>query len=151
MVEPAGIKPRTVVFDDVDTTIKNYGAFRITDVLVYTPLDHYIGNIAGRNESGDPSEHIDVNGRGTAFYQYAKWFKATDRPDLDQRAFEPAQMAESLARAGHKNPSEILGLLGARSGAQFYLTTREGVSPDVIVNSRDKPTGRAKGISALPF
>ena len=46
----------------------------------------------------------------------------------------------------YKNPKEI----GVKSGADFYLTKRNSVRPD-LVKSRDKLSGRAKDISAVTF
>jgi hypothetical protein len=60
-------------------------------------------------------------------------------------------LTELLTEAGHDNPKEILIRLGVKGDLEngFYLTTRPGVNPETIVNTRDKSTGRAIAIDSL--
>ena len=131
----------TIIFDDISTGIENY--FKVQDILAFTPLDWMMKNIKSRE--------IDVNEEGTTLYQYCDWFMATDKPDLDNKMYTAEILTELLTEAGHDNPKEILIRLGVKGDLEngFYLTTRPGVNPETIVNTRDKSTGRAIAIDSL--
>ena len=131
----------TIIFDDISTGIENY--FKVRDILVFTPLDWMMKNIKSRE--------IEVNEEGTSIYQYCDWFMATDKPDLDNKMYTAETLIELLTEAGHNNPNEILSKLGVKGDLknEFYLTTRPKVSPETIVNTRDKSTGRAIAIDSL--
>lgn len=62
-------------------------------------------------------------------------------------------LEQMLVAAKHNNPREILDLLGVKDTLEngFYLTTKPGINPNEIINSRDPSTGRAKSISELVF
>jgi len=68
---------KTVIFDDVDTTIKKYFP-DLYDILCFTPFEEYLSNIKSRIESSNPGEKIDVGDTGSGIYQYMKWFKAVE-------------------------------------------------------------------------
>ena len=131
----------TIIFDDISTGIKNY--FKVQDILAFTPLDWMMKNVKSRE--------IDVNEEGTSLYQYCDWFMATDKPDLDNKMYTAEILTELLTEAGHDNPKKILSKLGVKGELEneFYLTTRPGVNPETIVNTRDKSTGRAIAIDSL--
>ena len=131
----------TIIFDDISTGIENY--FKVRDILLFTPLDWMMKNVKSRE--------IDVNEEGTSLYQYCDWFMATDKPDLDNKMYTAEILTELLTEAGHDNPKKILSKLGVKGELEneFYLTTRPGVNPETIVNTRDKSTGRAIGIDDL--
>ena len=131
----------TIIFDDISTGIENY--FKVQDILAFTPLDWMMKNVKSRE--------IDVNEEGTSLYQYCDWFMATDKPDLDNKMYTAEILTELLTEAGHDNPKKILSKLGVKGELEneFYLTTRPGVNPETIVNTRDKSTGRAIGIDDL--
>jgi len=131
----------TIIFDDISTGIENY--FKVKDILLFTPLDWMMKNVKSRE--------IDVNEEGTSLYQYCDWFMATDKPDLDNKMYTAEILTELLTEAGHDNPKKILSKLGVKGELEneFYLTTRPGVNPETIVNTRDKSTGRAIAIDSL--
>ena len=131
----------TIIFDDISTGIENY--FKVRDILLFTSLDWMMKNVKSRE--------IDVNEEGTSIYQYCDWFMATDKPDLDNKMYTAEILTELLTEAGHDNPKEILSKLGVKGELEneFYLTTRPGVNPETIVNTRDKSTGRAIAIDNL--
>jgi hypothetical protein len=62
-------------------------------------------------------------------------------------------LEQMLVAAKHNNPREILDLLGVKDILEngFYLTTKSGIKPNKIINSRDPSTGRAKDVSELVF
>jgi len=132
----------TIIFDDISTGIENYFEV-IDDILLFTSLDWMMKNIKSRD--------IKVNEEGTAIYQYCDWFMATDKPDLDNKMYTAEILTELLTEAGHDDPNEILSKLGVKGELEngFYLTTRPGVNPETIVNTRDESTGRAIGIDSL--
>lgn len=140
---------KKVIFDDVDIAIKNY--FDVKEILLFTPLDFFIKNIKSRNKSNESSSRIDVNNKGTALYQYCNWYKATDSSDLENEKYNTEKIMDLLSDAGHDNPKEIIKLLGAEDMENFYLTTKDWVKPDLIVNSRKKSSGRASDIDVLEF
>jgi hypothetical protein len=147
-------KAKTIVFDDVDTGIKLFKVFgEIEDYLIFTPLDWYLKNINSRVNSENKAERIDVNDKESALYQYCKWFQATDKPDLDNKMYTVRNLEQMLVAAKHNNPREILDLLGVKDILEngFYLTTKSGIKPNKIINSRDPSTGRAKDVSELVF
>jgi len=146
------LKSKTIVFDDVKSTIKKYFP-GLTEILIYTPLDHYFKNIDSRVNSENKAEHIDVNDKDSAIYQYCRWFQATDKPDLDNKMYTAENVERMLIDAKHKNPREILDLLGVKGELEngFYLTTKPGINPKKVINSRDTSTGRAKDASELVF
>jgi hypothetical protein len=131
----------TIIFDDISTGIENY--FKVKDILLFTPLDWMMKNVKSRE--------IDVNEEGTSLYQYCDWFMVTDKPDLDNKMYTTEILTELLTEAGHNNPKKILSKLGVKGELEneFYLTTRPGVNPETIVNTRDKSTGRAIAIDSL--
>ena len=131
----------TIIFDDISTGIENY--FKVRDILLFTPLDWMMKNVKSRE--------IDVNEEGTSLYQYCDWFMATDKPDLDNKMYTAEILTELLTEVGHDNPKKILSKLGVKGELEneFYLTTRPGVNPETIVNTRDKSTGRAIAIDSL--
>ena len=131
----------TIIFDDISTGIENY--FKVQDILLFTPLDWMMKNVKSRE--------IDVNEEGTSLYQYCDWFMATDKPDLDNKMYTAEILTELLTEAGHDNPKEILSKLGVKGELknEFYITTRPGVKPEIIVNTRDESTGRAITIDSL--
>ena len=131
----------TIIFDDISTGIENY--FKVQDILLFTPLDWMMKNVKSRE--------IDVNEEGTSLYQYCDWFMATDKPDLDNKMYTAEILTELLTEAGHDNPKEILSKLGVKGDLknEFYITTRPGVKPEIIVNTRDESTGRAITIDSL--
>lgn len=131
----------TIIFDDISTGIENY--FKVRNILLFTPLDWIIKNVKSRE--------IDVNEEGTSLYQYCDWFMATDKPDLDNKMYTTEIVIGLLTEAGHDNPNKILSKLGVKGDLknEFYLTTRPGVNPETIVNTRDKSTGRAITIDSL--
>ena len=131
----------TIIFDDISTGIEKY--FKVQDILAFTPLDWMMKNVKSRE--------IDVNEEGTSLYQYCDWFMATDKPNLDNKMYTAEILTELLTEAGHDNPKEILSKLGVKGELknEFYITTRPGVNPETIVNTRDKSTGRAIAIDSL--
>ena len=131
----------TIIFDDISTGIENY--FKVQDILLFTPLDWMMKNVKSRE--------IDVNEEGTSLYQYCDWFMVTDKPDLDNKMYTAEILTELLTEAGHDNPKEILSKLGVKGELknEFYITTRPGVKPEIIVNTRDESTGRAITIDSL--
>ena len=131
----------TIIFDDISTGIENY--FKVRDILLFTSLDWMMKNIKSRE--------INVNEEETAIYQYCDWFMATDKPDLDNKMYTAEILIELLTEVGHDNPNEILSKLGVKGELEngFYLTTRTGVNPETIVNTRDESTGRAIAIDSL--
>ena len=131
----------TIIFDDISTGIENY--FKVQDILLFTPLDWMMKNVKSRE--------IDVNEEGTSLYQYCDWFMATDKPDLDNKMYTAEILTELLTEAGHDNPKKILSKLGVKGELknEFYITTRPGVKPEIIVNTRDESTGRAITIDSL--
>lgn len=142
----------TIIFDDISIGIENY--FKVRDILLFTPLDWMVKNIQSRE--------IDVNEEGTykvsfasiaehSLSTYCDWFMATDKPDLDNKMYTTEIVIKLLTEAGHDNPNKILSKLGVKGDlkTEFYLTTRPGVNPETIVNTRDKSTGRAITIDSL--
>lgn len=138
----------TVIFDDISTGIKNY--MTVEDILAFTPLDWMMKNIKSRINTGG-QWNIDINQEGTSLYQYCDWFMASDKPDLDNKMYTAEILTELLTEAGHINPAEILNRLGVKGELEneFYITTKPGVNPESIVNTRDKSTGRAIEIDDL--
>ncbi len=147
-------KAKTIVFDDVDTGIKEFKVFgNIEDYLIFTPLDWYLKNIDSRVNSENKSERIDVNNEDSGMYQYCRWFQATDKPDLDNKMYTAENVEQMLISSKHNSPKEILNLLGVKGELEngFYLKTRPEINPNKIINSRDPSTGRAKDVSELKF
>jgi hypothetical protein len=140
---------KKIIFDDIDIAIKNY--FEVKEILLFTPLDFFINNIKSRNKSSDSSSRINVNDKNSALYQYCNWYEATDSPDLENKKYNTEKIMKLLSEAGHDNPKKIIELLGAKDMKDFYLTTKDWVKPNVIVNSREKSSGRAISIDKLKF
>lgn len=140
---------KKIIFDDIDIAIKNY--FEVKDILLFTPLDFFINNIKSRNESSESSSRINVNDKNSALYQYCNWYEATDSPDLENKKYNAEKLMKLLSNVGHNNPDEIIKLLGAKDMEEFYLTTKDWVKPNVIVNSRENSSGRAISIDKLKF
>jgi hypothetical protein len=133
----------TVLFDDISVGIKRY--FDMEEWVLFTPLDWLLKNIATRNLDGDESVHIDVNAEGTSIYQYCQWWQASAEADLDNKIYTAESVRTMLVNAGHKDPDEVLSLLGVKGLENgFYLTARDWIDGGSrIVNTRDKSTGRA--------
>jgi hypothetical protein len=77
---------QTIIFDDIDTAIKNY--FNdLVDILCFTPFNYYLSNIKKRIDSPDTSMQIDVSDTNAGIYQYIKWFKSVENPELDNKFY----------------------------------------------------------------
>lgn len=138
-LHPAG----TILFDDIDTAIKDNFYKGCKEWQLFTPLDWLLKNIASRNEDENKSVHIDINQKGTAIDQYCNWYEATDKPDLDNKSYTPQSLIEMLKTAGHTNSEEVISALGADGMNEFYIKRREINKPDLVINTRDKSTGKA--------
>lgn len=135
----------TVIFDDISVGIKKY--LGVEEWVLFTPLDWLLKNIASRNEDEDERVHIDVNGKGSALYQYCDWWQASAKPDLDNKMYTAESARQMLLAAGHSDPDEILSLLGAKGRLEhgFYISAKEWIDKGSdIFNTRDEPTGKAK-------
>jgi hypothetical protein len=148
MAWAAHLLPATeILFDDVGDAIKKYYAEgEVSDVLLFTPLDYYLGNIISRNGSSNKAEKIDTSDRGSGLYQYCDWYRAVAEPDLDDKKYSAEDMKSKLKAAGYSNSDELLRLLGVTPELEegFYIGLKDWVQPDTIINSRDKSTGRAQ-------
>jgi hypothetical protein len=136
----------TILFDDISIGIKKY--FEVEEWVLFTPLDWLLKNIAARNLDEEESVRIDVNAKGTALYQYCQWWQAAAEPDLDNKMYTAESVRNMLAAAGHKDPDEVLSLLGAKGLENgFYLAARDWIDPaSRIFNTRDASTGRAEDL-----
>ena len=130
---------KTVIFDDVDTAIKNY--FKVNDVLCFTPFDQYLSNVKDRINSTKTEEKIDVDNKKAGIYQYIQWFKAVDDKDsaLDNKFYTIETAKKLLEDTGYKKSDEILNQLGVKLDSNgFYIGKRENVETDKIINTRDE-------------
>lgn len=134
---------KTIVFDDVDTAIKENFFPECEEWQLYTPLDWLLKNIASRNNEEDTSMHIDINKKGTAVDQYCMWYEASKSPALDNKSYTTGSATELLLAAGHKNPESILAKLGATGMDEFYIKRRNINTPKIVINTRDESTGEA--------
>lgn len=134
---------KSVLFDDIDTAIKDEFYTGCEEWQLFTPLDWLLKNIASRNNEEDTSLHIDINNEGTAIAQYCKWYEATDKSDLDNKSYNSGSLIEMLKTAGHTNPEKVLSALGADGMNEFYIKRKEINKPDLVINTRDKSTGKA--------
>jgi hypothetical protein len=150
MAWAAHLLPATeILFDDIGDAIKNYYAEgEISDVLLFTPLDYYLGNIISRNGSSNKAEKIDTSNRDAGIYQYCDWYRAVAEPDLDDKQYSAEDMKSKLEAAGYSNSDELLRLLGVTPELEegFYIGLKDWVKPNTIINSRDKSTGRAQSV-----
>ena len=137
---------KTVIFDDVDTAIKNYFS-NLYDILCFTPFEEYLSNIKSRIESSNPKERIDVNDTGSGIYQYMKWFKAVENPELDKKLYTIDSAKKLLEETGYKKSDEILKLLGVNSNSNgFYIGKKENVKCDQVINTRDESSVKSAKI-----
>ena len=134
---------KTVLFDDIDTAIKDNFYTGCKEWQLFTPLDWLLKNIASRNDEEDESVHIDINQKGTAIEQYCNWYEATDKPDLDNKSYTPESLIQMLKTAGHTNPEKVVSVLGADGMNEFYIKRKEINKPNLVINTRDKSTGKA--------
>lgn len=130
---------KTVIFDDVDTAIKNY--FKVNDVLCFTPFDQYLSNVKDRINSTKTEEKIDVDNKKAGIYQYMSWFKAVDDIDsaLDNKFYTIESAKKLLEDTGYKESDQILNQLGVKLDSEgFYIGKKENVDPSEIINTRDE-------------
>ena len=116
---------KTVLFDDIDTAIKDNFYTGCKEWQLFTPLDWLLKNIASRNNDEDTSVHIDINNEGTAIDQYCNWYEATDKPDLDNKSYNSESLIQMLKTAGHTNPEKVVSVLGADGMNEFYIKRKE--------------------------
>lgn len=134
---------KSVLFDDIGTAIKDNFYTGCEEWQLFTPLDWLLKNIASRNNDKDTNVHIDINDKGTAIDQYCKWYEASDKSDLDNKSYNSGSLIEMLKTAGHTNPEKVLSALGADGMNEFYIKRKEINKPDLVINTRDKSTGKA--------
>lgn len=128
---------QTVIFDDVDTAIKNYFS-NLYDILCFTPFEEYLSNIKSRIKSSNPGERIDVNDTSSGIYQYMKWFKAVENPKLDNKFYTIESAKKLLEKTGYKDSNKILKLLGVNlKDKGFYIGKNTTVNCDQVINTRD--------------
>ena len=134
---------KTILFDDIDTAIKDNFYKDCEEWQLFTPLDWLLKNINSRNNSEDVKVHIDINTKGTAIDQYCNWYQASDKPELDNKYYNTESIISILISAGHNNPESVINKLGADNMDGFYISRRKINTPDKIINIRDKSTGEA--------
>ena len=134
---------KTVLFDDIDTAIKDNFYTSCEEWQLFTPLDWLLKNIASRNTEENKSANIDINQKGTAIDQYCNWYEATDKPDLDNKSYNSESLIQMLKTAGHTNPEKVVSALGADGMNEFYIKRKEINKPYLVINTRDKSTGKA--------
>lgn len=128
---------QTVIFDDVDTAIKNYFS-NLYDILCFTPFEEYLSNIKSRIKSSNPGERIDVNDTSSGIYQYMKWFKSVENPELDNKFYTIESAKKLLEKTGYKDSNKILNLLGVNlKDKGFYIGKNTTVNCDQVINTRD--------------
>jgi hypothetical protein len=139
-----------VLFDDVGDAIKNYYN-DLRDVLLFTPLDHYLGNIVSRNKSSNKAEHIDTQDTESGFHQYCDWYRAVAEPDLDDKRYTSEEVKIKFEEAGYSNADELLKKFGVTPELEegFYVGLADWVRPNMIINSRDESTGRAESAASF--
>ena len=131
---------KTVIFDDVDTAIKNY-FLDLHDILCFTPFEEYLSNIKLRINSSNPEERINVDDTGSGIYQYMKWFKAVESESnsLDKKFYTYQAAKEMLENTGYNKSEEILSMIGvAKDSSGFYIGKKENVKCNQIINTRDE-------------
>ena len=131
---------KTVIFDDVDTAIKNY-FLDLHDILCFTPFEEYLSNIKLRINSSNPEEIINVDDTGSGIYQYMKWFKAVESESnsLDKKFYTYQAAKEMLENTGYNKSEEILSMIGvAKDSSGFYIGKKENVKCDQVINTRDE-------------
>ena len=137
---------KTVIFDDVDTAIKNYFS-NLYDILCFTPFEEYLSNIKSRINSPNPGEKIDVGDTGSGIYQYMKWFKAVENAELDKKLYTIDSAKKLLEETGYKKSDEILKLLGVNSNSNgFYIGKKENVKCNQVINTRDESSVKSAKI-----
>ncbi len=137
---------KTVIFDDVDTAIKNYFP-DLYDILCFTPFEEYLSNIKSRISSPNPGEKIDVGDTGSGIYQYMKWFKAVENAELDKKLYTIDSAKKLLEETGYKKSDEILKLLGVNSNSNgFYIGKKENVKCNQVINTRDESSVKSAKI-----
>jgi hypothetical protein len=137
---------KTVIFDDVDTAIKNYFP-DLYDILCFTPFEEYLSNIKSRINSPNPGEKIDVGDTGSGIYQYMKWFKAVENAELDKKLYTIDSAKKLLEETGYKKSDEILKLLGVNSNSNgFYIGKKENVKCNQVINTRDESSVKSAKI-----
>jgi len=141
---------KTIIFDDVDTAIKNYFP-DLTDILCFTPFGDYLTNVKKRIHSTNPQEKIDVGDEGAGIYQYIQWFKAIDESNkgaaLDNKFYTVESAKKLLEETGYKKSDEILKLLGVNSNSNgFYIGKKENVKCDQVINTRDESSVKSAKI-----
>jgi len=128
---------QTIIFDDSDTAIKNY--FNdLVDILCFTPFNYYLSNIKKRIDSPDTSMQIDVSDTNAGIYQYIKWFKSVENPELDNKFYTIESAKKLLEKTGYKDSNKILKLLGVNlKDKGFYIGKNTTVNCDQVINTRD--------------
>ena len=128
---------QTIIFDDIDTAIKNY--FNdLVDILCFTPFNYYLSNIKKRIDSPDTSMQIDVSNTNAGIYQYIKWFKSVENPELDNKFYTIESAKKLLEKTGYKDSNKILKLLGVNlKDKGFYIGKNTTVNCDQVINTRD--------------
>ena len=128
---------QTIIFDDIDTAIKNY--FNdLVDILCFTPFNYYLSNIKKRIDSPDTSMQIDVSDTNAGIYQYIKWFKSVENPELDNKFYTIESAKKLLEKTGYKDSNKILKLLGVNlKDKGFYIGKNTTVNCDQVINTRD--------------
>lgn len=129
---------QTIIFDDIDTAIKNY--FNdLVDILCFTPFNYYLSNIKKRIDSPNTSMQIDVSNTNAGIYQYIKWFKSVENPELDNKFYTIESAKKLLEKTGYKDSNKILKLLGVNlKDKGFYIGKNTTVNCDQVINTRDE-------------
>jgi len=129
---------QTIIFDDIDTAIKNY--FNdLVDILCFTPFNYYLSNIKKRIDSPNTSMQIDVSDTNAGIYQYIKWFKSVENPELDNTFYTIESAKKLLEKTGYKDSNKILKLLGVNlKDKGFYIGKNTTVNCDQVINTRDE-------------
>ena len=129
---------QTIIFDDIDIAIKNY--FNdLVDILCFTPFNYYLSNIKKRIDSPDTSMQIDVSNTNAGIYQYIKWFKSVENPELDNKFYTIESAKKLLEKTGYKDSNKILKLLGVNlKDKGFYIGKNTTVNCDQTINTRDE-------------
>jgi len=129
---------QTIIFDDIDTAIKNY--FNdLVDILCFTPFNYYLSNIKKRIDSPNTSMQIDVSNTNAGIYQYIKWFKSVENPELDNTFYTIESAKKLLEKTGYKDSNKILKLLGVNlKDKGFYIGKNTTVNCDQVINTRDE-------------
>ena len=108
------------------------------DILCFTPFEEYLSNIKSRIKSSNPGERIDVNDTSSGIYQYIKWFKSVENPELDNKFYTIESAKKLLEKTGYKDSNKILKLLGVDlKDKGFYIGKNTTVNCDQVINTRD--------------